>query len=396
MKNKSYLFDKNRHKTSSKHPKKSKLKKGRLLLSALPITACANNPQTDFVETSANIFEIQTDAGGTFLQGTSQENLTVTGGAGNDLITTGDGDDVLNGGEGNDTLNGGNGIDFFFGDEGNDTLNGGAGNDFIDGGDGNDTLNGGSGNDLLGGGAGADIIDGGDGIDTLIYGSSNSAININLETATATGGHAEGDIFINIENVTGSGNNDTITGDDQDNYLSGGGGNNTINGGAGNDTLVGGTHNGLYVPPEGNSILNGQDGDDVLLVLNFDDITANTYDGGNGTDTLRFSDEAYLTTYVLIDLSEIDATNIEILEFSSVNFGFGNFTLTVEDVLNITDDNNQLILKGLDDSDRAPILSQDQGWVRGADQTIDGEAYFTFSAGGATLLIDQDFTASLT
>src|SRR5215204_3245013 len=48
------------------------------------------------------------------------------------------------------------------------TVNGGAGDDILIGGDGNDTLNGGPGDDVLIGGPGIDILDGGDGDDVVI------------------------------------------------------------------------------------------------------------------------------------------------------------------------------------------------------------------------------------
>lgn len=69
--------------------------------------------------------------------------LTVSGGAGNDVLKGGSKDDTLSGGDGNDTLTGG---------KGTDTLDGGAGNDSLDDGvkDGRqDVLIGGSGADTF-------------------------------------------------------------------------------------------------------------------------------------------------------------------------------------------------------------------------------------------------------
>ncbi|MFK3974684.1 type I secretion C-terminal target domain-containing protein [Pseudomonas sp. NPDC087358] len=64
--------------------------------------------------------------------------------------------DVSASGDGKDNLLGGDGDDILFGQGGNDTLDGGKGNDILLGGDGNDILMGGPGADILVGGAGAD------------------------------------------------------------------------------------------------------------------------------------------------------------------------------------------------------------------------------------------------
>lgn len=78
-----------------------------------------------------------------FLPSTTGNELVLTGGQGDDVLSAADADDVLSGGGGNDTLYG---------------LGG------------NDTLNGGDGNDLLVGGSGANMLTGGAGIDTARYG----------------------------------------------------------------------------------------------------------------------------------------------------------------------------------------------------------------------------------
>ena len=69
-------------------------------------------------------------------------NLTVDGGAGNDMITGGDGNDMLLGGDGNDTILGGRGNDTVLMGAGDDTFvwNPGDGSDTVDGQAGNDTM----------------------------------------------------------------------------------------------------------------------------------------------------------------------------------------------------------------------------------------------------------------
>jgi len=82
--------------------------------------------------------------------------MSITGGAGNDVLAGASGADTITGGAGADSIDGNSGNDVLSGDAGNDTITGAAGNDTISGGAGNDSLNGGSGMDSLTGGAGAD------------------------------------------------------------------------------------------------------------------------------------------------------------------------------------------------------------------------------------------------
>ena len=108
--------------------------------------------------------------------------VTVDGGAGNDVVWTNTGDDTLYGGSGNDSLDGGSGNDSLDGGTGNDYLNGASGNDTLFGGDGNDwlydskgdnSLFGGAGTDQLYSGVGDDRLDGGAGNDDLWGGEGN-------------------------------------------------------------------------------------------------------------------------------------------------------------------------------------------------------------------------------
>ncbi len=68
--------------------------------------------------------------------------LTIDGGAGNDMITVGDGNDILIGGDGNDTINGGRGSDVALMGAGDDTFvwNPGDGSDTVEGQSGLDTM----------------------------------------------------------------------------------------------------------------------------------------------------------------------------------------------------------------------------------------------------------------
>ena len=76
------------------------------------------------------------------------EDITIRGGAGNNIVFAGSGHqdiklgpgtDVLHGGDGNDNIASNGGDDQLYGDGGNDTLTGAEDNDFLDGGTGDDT-----------------------------------------------------------------------------------------------------------------------------------------------------------------------------------------------------------------------------------------------------------------
>ena len=122
----------------------------------------------------------------TFAAQTALVDVTVTGGAGNDVLTGNSGNDTINGGAGNDTLGGG---------VGTDTINGGDGNDGITGGAGVDTFVYANGDSVLTGGAGTtgfdvitDYITGTDKIDnggTIVLAANADAVG--EATITATG-----------------------------------------------------------------------------------------------------------------------------------------------------------------------------------------------------------------
>ena len=73
--------------------------------------------------------------------------------------------------------------------------------------------------------------------------------------------------------------------------------------------------------------------------------------------------------------------------------GDHEITLTVDDLIDFTDDDN--ILKILGDSGDA-VNSTGQGWVQGADQVIDSETYHSYTSGTATLLVDEDIVQTIT
>jgi Ca2+-binding RTX toxin-like protein len=205
--------------------------------------------------------------------------VTILGGAGNDVVWSSLGDDSLSGGTGNDTLRGGWGNDRLTGDDGNDRLYGGADDDTLEG------------------GAGADVLDGGSGTDEASYAGSDAGVTVNLATGTGIGGHAQGDTFTSIENVTGSSDNDSLTGNGGNNVLDGGVGDDTLDGGSGNDTLYGGDGSDTLTGGAGNDVAYGQAGNDLFL-----------FSEGDGDDTIYGGDAGGWTD--VVDLSGVDVGSL--------------------------------------------------------------------------------------
>lgn len=152
--------------------------------------------------------------------------MTLIGGDGNDTLKSGRSDDVLDGGEGNDRLSASGGDDLLIGGGGLDSLDAGDGNDTLDGGAGDDSMLGGLGNDRLSGTSGNDLLEGGDGDDVLFGQLGNDILRAGRGNDQLSGG-------------TG---NDSLLGQE---------GNDTLVGGSGVDTLDGGISNDVLAPRSG-------------------------------------------------------------------------------------------------------------------------------------------------
>ncbi len=211
--------------------------------------------------------------------------VSVTGGAGNDVIIGAVGASLLNGNNGNDTITGQANNDSILGGAGNDSLDGGDGADRVNGQDGQDTVNGGTGNDTLTGDGGVDVINGGDGDDSILGGAGNDTLSGDGGNDTVTGD--DGNDSINGGNgadlLNGNAGNDRIVGGADDDSIYGGGGNDVLIGdnedgtGDGNDLIDGGAGNDTIIGGGGDDNLNGEQGNDLIF-------------GGNGNDTLAGSD----------------------------------------------------------------------------------------------------------
>ena len=294
---------------------------------------------------------------------------SITGGAEADSLSGGAGNDTLIGGGGNDTLEGGPGADLMNGGDGFDSVTyehatsgirldlltpgtstgDAAGDSFVDvehwiGSNLNDTMVAGDQPVWFWGHAGDDLEIGGAGNDTLESGDGNDTIQ---------GGGGDDQIF-------GRADLDLLTGDAGNDLIAGGGGADSMEGGAGNDTLIGdwdadtmiggdgddtfysGEHtdgNGV-VYDEADSISGGA-GNDTYIIAGQSDAGTVTFDGGDGTDTLRISSvtvqdtEAVLYSEAakhstvatpVIDISGMTLTSVERLDL--VGTPFHTITMT--------------------------------------------------------------------
>ena len=129
----------------------------------------------------------------------------------------------------------------------------------------------------------------------------------------------DGDIVsaTQVLNITRNADNDYLVGTNQAETLSGGIGDDTLIGLSGADTLLGGDGNDILI----------FDADDVLI------------DGGQGIDTLIIND---INTVSGANLSNV--TNIESINMTNDTAQI--LSLGLSDVVSITDNNNELFIKG--------------------------------------------------
>jgi serralysin len=121
-----------------------------------------------------------------------------------------------------------------------------------------------------------------------------------------------GDLRSLIENANGGSGNDTMTGNVVNNVLNGNDGNDTINGGVGADITIG---------------ANGND-----RIIDDDYVTFDIHDGGDGVDTIDYSNVAFASGFVTINLAtgltSVSGGNTEtILNFENVEGSGGGETI---------------------------------------------------------------------
>lgn len=158
-------------------------------------------------------------------------------------------------------------------------------------------------------------------------------------------------------------------GDAEDNTLTGTAAAETLIGGVGDDTLVG---------AGGADVLLGGQGDDWLSI---GDGSFRKLDGGRGEDHVVLAGAG-----IHVDLTAIsDLWISEIEGFDLTGSGDNELTLTVGEVLRISETSNRLVVRR-DAGDRVNI---GVGWTETGSESIDGDSFRVFEAGVATLLVEN-------
>lgn len=152
----------------------------------------------------------------------------------------------------------------------------------------------------------------------------------------------------------------------------------TLTGTAAANVMVGGRGNDILLGNGGADVLNGGEGDDTIAVstLPFQRVT-----GGNGDDTLRLDGSGL--TLDLTTLADNRLQGIELIDITGT--GINTLTLSYREVLNISDESNQLIVR----RNGGDIVNIGSGWTQGADQLIGADNFKTYNQGIATLLIED-------
>ncbi|MEO6651208.1 MAG: hypothetical protein ABIP17_00950 [Ilumatobacteraceae bacterium] len=224
-------------------------------------------------------------------------NVTLSGGPGNDVIQSGAGTDTLNGNDGNDRLQGGSGSDHLYGGADADTLNGEAGNDFLYGEGGTDQLQGGPGDDFGDGGPDADLVQGGpgnangtttDGDDRLLGGTGPDTVEGGTGDDKVYGDEEVADLNLCADDIANGDADPALAAD----KVSGGDGNDIVWGGQGNDEMFGGSGNDTMCGNQGNDLVEADSGAATTETDTNPDVRVDTSGGndtamgGSGNDTV--------------------------------------------------------------------------------------------------------------
>ena len=160
-------------------------------------------------------------------------------------------------------------------------------------------------------------------------------------------------------------------------------GSDMLTGTAGADSLVGAQGDDLLEGAGGADVLYGGAGNDILAV---GDLDFSRIDGGSGTDTLRLDGAGQA-----LDLTAVGDTVIEGIErLDLTGSGDNSVTLAITDLLNLSDQSNDLFVAG-DAGDQVTLVGS---WQNDGAITVDGVTYNTFSAAGvsAALYVEDDIT----
>jgi len=201
------------------------------------------------------------------------------------------------------------------------------------------------------------------GIAAVTLGNSSSTVLTSIDASGLTGVAGGLTMGTNAgtalfpQTIIGSASADTIIGADGADTITGGAGNDIINGAEATDTIIGGAGNDNITGDLGSDILSGGAGNDIFTVDNDTDFvtlaTPEVIDGGDGTDTLAFTEDAS-TTLANTDLHGI--SNIEVIKFS----GDAAAAITLDDVFFTNNGSTSIIIN---DNENTAALTVSAGTV---------------------------------
>jgi serralysin len=186
---------------------------------------------------------------------------TVTGTSSSDILYGTSDADVITGLAGNDEL---------FGFAGDDSLDGGDGSDYLDGGTGADAMNGGIGNDYY-------TVDN---VGDIVTEAANAGIDL---------------VFTTIDYTLGADVERLAAYDESSTYVL------TLTGNALGNEIIGNDGADLIIGGGGADFLRGGGGDDTYIVDSYDDVVAETQNGGN--DSVLFAGSTSATFHTSYDYS---------------------------------------------------------------------------------------------
>lgn len=165
------------------------------------------------------------------------------------------------------------------------------------------------------------------------------------------------------------------------------GGDDTIITGSGNDVIFGYAGDDTIFAGKGFNTVDGGDGNDSFIDVEASD----TIDGGEDYDVVGLSASQDVGG---VDFAQLNYSNIEVIDIE--NIANNTVLVSLQDVINLTDDNNMLIIDGTSDNS---VLYANDGWVQGDDVIVnnsgDGGTYNSYTFGENTLLIEENISQSI-
>ena len=169
-------------------------------------------------------------------------------------------------------------------------------------------------------------------------------------------------------------------------------GDDTMTGTAAAETFVGGTGNDMLIGNGGADAFQGGAGNNTMQVSTLGFLLG---DGGSGSDTLELDGSG-----LHLDLTTLADTRTRSIERIDISGTGGNtLTLSVRDVLNLSEESNALLVLG----DAGDVVNRGAGWTTATTggtngngtSTIDGEKFQIYTAGQAALLVDTDVSVAV-